>query len=72
MALTIKSKEGLPVHSSQTQGGGKDANGLTHPIHQYNNLGVLHLRMKKYSLALSYFQSVSGRSLAGLPSAPDL
>ena len=61
VALCMKNKEGLPIHPSQHKSGAKEFNtstGLTHPIHQYNNLGVLHLRMKKYALALSYFQTV--------------
>ncbi len=60
-ALTTKNKEGFPVHPSQHRPPGKDAppvTGFSHPIHQYNNLGVIHLRMKKYALALSYFQTV--------------
>lgn len=61
ISLTMKNKEGLPIHASQAKGIAKDlttGTNLTHPIHQYNNLGVIHLRMKKYSLALAYFQTV--------------
>lgn len=60
ISLTTKNKENYQIHPSQ-QRNIKEANvgpNFTHPIHQYNNIGVAHLKMKKYSLALSYFQSV--------------
>lgn len=59
--LITKNKEGFSVHPSQYKTAGREnviANGFTHPIHQFNNLGVLHLKMKKYGLALYYFQCV--------------
>ncbi len=65
IALTMKNTEALPIHPSQAKGVPKElvsSTTLTHPIHQYNNLGVIHLRMKKYSLALAYFQTVSSRT----------
>eukprot|EP00826_Nyctotherus_ovalis_P049758 TRINITY_DN6034_c0_g1_i10.p1 TRINITY_DN6034_c0_g1~~TRINITY_DN6034_c0_g1_i10.p1 ORF type:complete len:203 (+),score=76.75 TRINITY_DN6034_c0_g1_i10:666-1274(+) len=59
-SLITKNKEGLGVHPSQSKQGSKDTgNGFTHPIQQFNTLGVLSLRQKKYSYALLYFQHVS-------------
>jgi len=62
IALATKSKEGFGIHPSQNKPQSKDSlqpqTNFTHPIHQYNNLGVIYLRQKKYALALSYFQTV--------------
>jgi tetratricopeptide (TPR) repeat protein len=59
--LLTKNKEGLAVYPSQLKQGNKETtavNGFTHPIQQFNNLGVIHLKMKRFTLALSYFQCV--------------
>jgi len=64
VTLITKNKEGLPVYPSQYKQGNKEptvGNGFTHPIQQFNNLGVIHLKMKRFTLALSYFQCVRGR-----------
>ena len=61
IVLTTKNKEGFPIHPSQHKPASKDVSlvtSFTHPVHQYNNLGVIHLRLKKYALALTYFQTV--------------
>lgn len=58
ITLTIKNKEGFPISSTQQKGNIIGPHNFCHPIHQFNNLGVLHLKMKKYTLALSYFQNV--------------
>ena len=58
ISLVTKNKENYPIHPSQGKFSAKDLNNITHPIHHYNNLGVIHLRMKKYALALTFFQAV--------------
>ena len=73
IALITKNKENLPVHPSQPQTSNKDfssSTGFTHPIHQYNNLGVIYLKMKKYALALTYFQAVSFIVFIGIQTPP--
>jgi len=65
ITLITKNKEKYPLHPSQQKIKNiKDSsaafagNNFSHPVYQYNNLGVLHLKLKKFNLAFNYFYMV--------------